>query len=235
MREVLTAVVGQYEAGEVHGHFGGTWNIDCRLARKNKSGRRGKRSLAALVVESKTGRSGGSTAISDGFERIRDRTGQNPVWVVRPAEGACRDDRNESEKGTSGQANFAAKAALAPARLASDDPRAWLRRAAASALASFRLGHFDQDRERARKAFFRTNRRHFDNDVSLAHGSTFTLSEDQSQLVAGKSRRRLEMLSVRFQTPRLARVELIHRLRGPSNLNSRDENDGIESVPDRFD
>ena len=34
---------------------------------------------------------------------------------------------------------------------------------------------------------------------------------------------------------RRGRVELIHRLVTPSNLNSRDENDGIERRPDRFD
>jgi hypothetical protein len=33
---------------------------------------------------------------------------------------------------------------------------------------------------------------------------------------------------------RLYRVGLFHRLEGSSNLNSRDENNGTESLPDRF-
>jgi hypothetical protein len=67
-------------------------------------------------------------------------------------------------------------------------------------------------------------------------GSTLTPREDPSHLaVVVFSRLTYRALSLWCGAPRLERVELIHRLVAPSNLNSRDENDGIERWPDRFD
>ena len=97
-------------------------------------------------------------------------------------------------------------------------------------------GHGDQDRERSRNRLFRSNWRQVQNQLNLAHRSTSTPSADPSQLPAvNSSRSRL----LRYQTismcGRRGRVELIHRLVTASNLNSRDENDGIEKRPDQFD
>ena len=62
------------------------------------------------------------------------------------------------------------------------------------------------------------------------------LREDPWQLAAVIFSRRLRgVLTRRCSAPRLDRVELIHRLTAQSNLNSRDENDGIEKRRGRFD
>ena len=101
-------------------------------------------------------------------------------------------------------------------------------------------GYLDQDGERMRKHLFGSNSpsgRLSRDQFAVAHGSTLTLSEDPSQFAAVSfqpSATRLRCSEV-IQRAAARRVELIHRLATPSNLNSRDENDGIERRPDRFD